>query len=113
MTDSGNVSSVAVLAGGFDFRGLLSTVETFSASGTCQHELPPLPRAVFSPILGFTSGILFVCGGTAANGHIGKTCLRFEREEGAGKWVEDTNMVLNEDRWKAASAMVDGKFWIT
>ena len=67
---------MAVLAGGSDAYGYLSSVETYSPSGTCQHQLAPLPISTLDPILFFAGGELILCGGRHNFGPASLTCLK-------------------------------------
>jgi hypothetical protein len=40
-------NEVAILAGGFDGRSILNSVEVFSPDGTCNAKLPSLPLAIY------------------------------------------------------------------
>ena len=106
---SSSTGEVALLAGGYDGWRILDTVELFSPNDTCHQRLTELPNQVLGLLALYLEGNLLACGGRTVQGFASRTCYRFIRDTGRGSWVDDPKLVLNEPRYEAAGAEVDGR----
>ena len=83
-----------VIAGGFDGKEILKSVEVYSPDGRCNIDLPMLPNPVYSGVIFQMNNTLVACGGSQSNG---KKCYYFDRSQ--RKWVIDDNLALNQPRY--------------
>jgi len=95
---------VLVLAGGFNGTNVLTSVELYSPSGTCNLDLPSLPTGLYGVNVFTYDDAIYACGGAFSTK--GSDC--YFLQPSAAHWEVDKNMKFKYPRQMASMTQSSG-----